>query len=201
MAPEILDGSGYDEGCDWWSFGVILYEMLYGYPPFCSSSRHTTKLKILHWKQTLKFPDRSDVSREARDLIQKLLCGKEERIAKERNKDGKENTKPIMDHPFFKGLNWADLHNAPPPFVPQLQNPTDTSYFDELSEHSSSASSSAHVVTNEEDKKLLDLRKELAFVGFTFRGYHSSYRQRQRQRYLKEMDSEEKGKAPSNEKE
>lgn len=81
MAPEVLRGLGYDQSCDWWSLGVIVFEMLYGYPPFVSKSRHLTRQKILNWRQTLKFPPgRFKVSREAQDFISRLLCEKEDRL-------------------------------------------------------------------------------------------------------------------------
>ncbi|KAJ3280277.1 hypothetical protein HK104_000776, partial [Borealophlyctis nickersoniae] len=80
IAPEVLLGTGYDKGCDWWSLGCIIFEMLYGFPPFCSKNRHQTKLKIVNWKQTLRFPNEPMVSREAQDLIGRLCCDKEDRL-------------------------------------------------------------------------------------------------------------------------
>ncbi|KAK0559349.1 hypothetical protein OC861_006672 [Tilletia horrida] len=80
MAPEVLRGLGYDQSCDWWSLGVIVFEMLYGYPPFVSKSRHLTRQKILNWRQTLKFPPRPKVSRDAQDFISKLICEREDRL-------------------------------------------------------------------------------------------------------------------------
>ncbi|KAJ7647041.1 kinase-like domain-containing protein [Roridomyces roridus] len=56
MSPEVIRGHGYSYSCDWWSLGVIMYECLYGGPPFASDSRHVTRQKILNRKQALKFP-------------------------------------------------------------------------------------------------------------------------------------------------
>ena len=90
---EVLQGQPYDYSCDWWSFGIILFEMLYGYPPFASKSRDGTRLKIMEWKRWLKFPNyvtrklandefsyAGEVSRDARDLVRKLLCDPQDRL-------------------------------------------------------------------------------------------------------------------------
>lgn len=47
---------GYNETVDWWSIGVILYEMLVGYPPFYSDDPKTTCMKILKWRKYLEIP-------------------------------------------------------------------------------------------------------------------------------------------------
>ncbi len=60
--------------------GVIVFEMLYGYPPFVSKSRHLTRQKILNWKQTLRFPPKPRISREGQDFIARLVCEKEDRL-------------------------------------------------------------------------------------------------------------------------
>ncbi|EPZ32698.1 Serine/threonine-dual specificity kinase domain-containing protein [Rozella allomycis CSF55] len=200
MAVEVIQGKdGYDELCDWWSFGVILYEMLYGFPPFCSSSKHNTKLKILRWKQTLKFPDEPVVSNEAKDLIEKLLCDPESRLGRVKKEndenvqdnevlEAREDIEQIKAHPFFAEIDWENIRTKRPPFVPDLKSSTDTSYFDEVQEsnsHSSSQGLNEETLT-EEDKKVMELRKEFAFVGFTFRGSH-----RLRPRYLKHKQNEE----------
>ncbi|KAJ3083497.1 hypothetical protein HK102_001046 [Quaeritorhiza haematococci] len=80
IAPEVLLGTGYDKACDWWSLGVIIFEMLYGFPPFCAKNRHQTKMKIVNWRRTLRFPGRPGVSREGQDLIRGLCCDREERL-------------------------------------------------------------------------------------------------------------------------
>ncbi|XP_060199438.1 uncharacterized protein LOC132627857 isoform X2 [Lycium barbarum] len=80
MAPEILLKKGYGIECDWWSLGAILYEMLVGYPPFCSEHPRMTARKIISWRTCLKFPDEPKVSDEAKDLICRLLCDVESRL-------------------------------------------------------------------------------------------------------------------------
>ncbi|KAF9090315.1 hypothetical protein BGX29_011545 [Mortierella sp. GBA35] len=161
MAPEVLRGTGYDRGCVWWSLGVIMFEMLYGYPPFISKSRHTTRLKIINWRQTLRFPAKPKVSREVQDLIEKLICEKEFRLGRSppvahnstkrwstvsphlmqqqqqhlnqsMNSQGLGDASEIKNHPWFKGIDWGRLRSQQPPFKPALKDPADTRYFDEM---------------------------------------------------------------------
>ena len=71
IAPEVFLQKGYGRECDWWSVGTIMFEMLVGYPPFCSEHPNETYQKILNWKEELRFPDDVHISMEAEDLIRK----------------------------------------------------------------------------------------------------------------------------------
>lgn len=75
IAPEVFlqGGAGYTQSCDWWSLGVIMYEMLIGYPPFCSETPQETYRKVLCWQQTLMFPPEMPTSTEARSIIKRLV--------------------------------------------------------------------------------------------------------------------------------
>ncbi len=68
IAPEVFLQS-YGQECDWWSVGVIMFEMLCGYPPFCADTPSDTYRKIMNWEDTLQFPEEVDLSDEAQDLI------------------------------------------------------------------------------------------------------------------------------------
>ncbi|GJJ76388.1 hypothetical protein EMPS_08747 [Entomortierella parvispora] len=213
MAPEVLRGTGYDRGCDWWSLGVIMFEMLYGYPPFISKSRHTTRLKIINWRQTLKFPAKPKVSKEVQDLIEKLICEKEFRLGRSppqahnstkrwstvsphlmtlqqqqqqslslhSNSQGLGDASEIKNHPWFRGVDWAGLRSQPPPFKPALKDPADTRYFDEMVDDNPMAAPEGEervirdplLGNKNEGRRLLDMRKKLAFAGYTFRGFHA----------------------------
>ncbi|KAJ9445576.1 putative serine/threonine-protein kinase ndrB [Diplonema papillatum] len=122
VAPEVLLKNGYSMDCDWWSVGVILYEMLCGYPPFYADDAMQTCHKIIKWREYLDFPPAGpdELSPAAVNLIAKLLCDSEERLTFE----------AILSHPFFEGILWKDLRNQPPPFVPQLRGASDTRYFE-----------------------------------------------------------------------
>lgn len=200
MAPEVIRGQGYSYSCDWWSLGVIMFECLYGYPPFVSNSRHVTRQKILNWKQSLRFPSLPRVSHEAVDLMQQLLCEPEDRLGSQtstsvtrpnsmivqarrsafitpsgatRSVDGAEL---IKAHPFFRGIEWANIHRYSAPFRPDLRNPEDTRHFDDdiPAEPLAPANGAPPDATRDpllRDKvhgqEILDVRKALAFAGFT----------------------------------
>lgn len=97
-----------------------MYEMLIGYPPFCSETHHETYRyvinrnrniyiynllsyrKIINWKHTLQFPEDSKISADARDLIKKLCCDANDRL-------GKNGVEEIKAHTFFKGVDWLKI--------------------------------------------------------------------------------------------
>ncbi|RIA98679.1 kinase-like domain-containing protein [Glomus cerebriforme] len=194
MAPEVLRGTGYDKGCDWWSLGIIIFEMLYGYPPFCSKSRHTTRLKIINWNQHLRFPSRPRVSREVQDLIEHLICEKEDRIgsnskspstkpnglymANRKSTLGLGDASEIKSHPWFKGIDWDNLHKSTPPFRPQLKSDIDTRYFeDDIDDNPLAPPGGVErkpkdpmLRDKHHGKAILKMRKELAFKGYTYKG-------------------------------
>ena len=75
IAPEVFLQTGYDKTCDWWSLGVIMFEMLIGYPCFCSETPQETYNKIMNWRRTLEFPPASEfqISRSAKKTIQRFV--------------------------------------------------------------------------------------------------------------------------------
>ena len=71
IAPEIFQHKGYGKEVEWWSLGAILFEMLCGYPPFCSDHQSETYHKILNWKESLIIPPDVNVGAEAENLIRR----------------------------------------------------------------------------------------------------------------------------------
>jgi serine/threonine protein kinase len=69
VAPEVQGKGGYTETVDWWAVGVILFEMLVGYPPFASENSSITWQKIQNWRKFLVIPSDVHVSSQAADLI------------------------------------------------------------------------------------------------------------------------------------
>lgn len=113
LAPEIIKGEGHGAAVDWWTFGVFLYELLYGRTPFKGSNNEETLANVV--LQNLRFPDSPFVSFQARDLIKGLLVKEPE------NRLGTEKgAAEIKQHPFFEGLNWALIRCAIPPELPDL---------------------------------------------------------------------------------
>ena len=70
-APEVFQQTGYTSSCDWWSLGVIMYEMLIGYPPFCSETPYETHRKIMNWRESLVFPPEVPISESAKETIRR----------------------------------------------------------------------------------------------------------------------------------
>ncbi|KAK7267939.1 hypothetical protein RIF29_20620 [Crotalaria pallida] len=113
LAPEIIKGEGHGAAVDWWTFGVFLYELLYGRTPFKGSNNEETLANVV--LQSLRFPDSPFVSFQARDLIRGLLVKEPE------NRFGSEKgAAEIKQHPFFEGLNWALIRCAIPPELPDI---------------------------------------------------------------------------------
>lgn len=166
IAPEVFQQRGYGQECDWWSLGAILYEMLIGYPPFCSESHVETYQKILRWRESLVIPNEVYTSPSAENLIRRLLCDGEYRL-------GRHGVEEIKSHPFFIGIDWENLQSMPAPFVPQLVSMADTSHFpiDEIIEDPSNHPNSA--LNNTGDTGTLARQKDLAFVGYTFRRFET----------------------------
>lgn len=121
-APEVLRGQSPTTQSDYWSLGVIIYEMLYGFPPFQGKSPRETALRILHWERALRFPKEINVSPEAIDLMKNLLCEQESRYQFDQ----------IKEHPFFNGFNFMNVKANIPPMVPIIRYPTDTCHFDNI---------------------------------------------------------------------
>lgn len=111
LAPEIIKGEGHGSAVDWWTFGIFLYELLFGRTPFKGSGNRATLFNVVG--QPLRFPESPTVSFSARDLIRGLLVKEpQNRLA------FKRGATEIKQHPFFEGVNWALIRCATPPEVP-----------------------------------------------------------------------------------
>lgn len=112
LAPEIIKGEGHGSAVDWWTFGIFLYELLFGKTPFKGSGNRATLFNVVG--QPLRFPESPVVSFGARDLIRGLLVKEpQHRLAYKRG------ATEIKQHPFFEGINWALIRCATPPDIPK----------------------------------------------------------------------------------
>ena len=172
IAPEVFLQRGYGAECDWWSLGAILYEMLIGYPPFCGETHAETYHRIVNHRQHLLIPtDRQQISPEADHLIRRLLTDREHRL-------GLYGAEEIKAHPFFAGIDWTSLREQQAPFVPKLTSPLDTRYFDEFNndgqrpcDQSKAAEDKIAAVQPNNDSNTVRMKKDVAFVGFTYRRF------------------------------
>lgn len=128
MAPEILLETGYTADCDWWSLGVVLFEMLVGYPPFYGDDSLITCRRILCHQESLAFPPEAELTNEAISLIRGFLSDREKRL-------GRNGAEEIKGHPFFAGVDWHSLRRkGAAPFRPRVSGQLDTSNFDQFEE-------------------------------------------------------------------
>uniref|UniRef100_M4BSN2 Protein kinase domain-containing protein n=1 Tax=Hyaloperonospora arabidopsidis (strain Emoy2) TaxID=559515 RepID=M4BSN2_HYAAE len=125
LAPEIIQSKGHGKSVDWWALGVLLYEMLAGYPPFYDENPFGIYQKILDGK--IDFPKHFDS--KAKDLIKKLLSqDRTKRLGCLRN--GAEDVKK---HKYFAKVDWDAVlaRSEPPPYLPPVRGPGDHTHFDE----------------------------------------------------------------------
>ena len=132
LAPETINGLGQDEVSDWWSLGCILFEFLYGYPPFHADSPDHVFENILARK--IDWPDEEEcpVSDDVKDLMQRLMTvDPKERLGANMSDKYSSGGQEVREHPWFKGINWETLLEDEAQFVPAPENPEDTEYFDD----------------------------------------------------------------------
>ncbi|XP_077873238.1 serine/threonine-protein kinase Sgk3 isoform X4 [Ictidomys tridecemlineatus] len=123
LAPEVIRKQPYDNTVDWWCLGAVLYEMLYGLPPFYCRDVAEMYDNILHKPLSL----RPGVSLTAWSILEELLeKDRQNRLG------AKEDFLEIQNHPFFESLSWTDLvqKKIPPPFNPNVAGPDDIRNFD-----------------------------------------------------------------------
>uniref|UniRef100_A0A8C7S687 Ribosomal protein S6 kinase n=1 Tax=Oncorhynchus mykiss TaxID=8022 RepID=A0A8C7S687_ONCMY len=131
MAPEIAAGgeAGHDMAVDWWSLGVLMYELMTGGSPFTvdgDDNSHTDIAKRIS-KKDPPFP--KDMGPLAKDLIQGLLI----KDPKKRLGSGPDGAENVKKHPFYQKINWDDLaaKRVPAPFKPVIRDELDVSNFAE----------------------------------------------------------------------
>jgi len=151
IAPEVFAQTGYGQECDWWSLGVIMYECLVGYPPFYAEDPMSTCRKIVNWKKTLVFPDEAKLSKEAIDLINRMICDAPKRITWEQ----------LKAHPFFRGVDWDNLRSFEAKIKPKVTSDIDTQNFDKFEE--------AHTDADEDPAPKAGGTGAVHFEGYTFK--------------------------------
>lgn len=149
----------YTASCDWWSLGVIMFEILIGYPPFCSESPTETYKKIMLWKDTLVFPPEVPISESAKATIMKFCCDAEKRVR------GLDDIK-AMD--FFNrqgAVDWEHIRERPAAISVEVKSIDDTSNFDDFPDVDLKIPS-ASTITNSGPSS-----KDWVFINYTFKRF------------------------------
>ena len=130
LAPEMLKSEGHDNTVDWWTLGILLYEMLVGIPPFFHKNKHRMYYLIQEANVTFPVPEKHNIEvlPEAQDLINKLLTkNRTKRIG-----NGPDGIKEILAHPFFAELDIDALmkKQITPGYMPDI-NDGEFKFFDQ----------------------------------------------------------------------
>jgi len=147
LAPEIIQSKGHGRAVDWWALGILIFEMLAGYPPFYDENPFGIYQKVLAGR--IDFPRHFDV--KAKDLIKRLLThDRAKRFGCLKN--GAED---IQKHKWYKGTDWELMlrRGVQAPFLPSVRAPDDTSMFDRYPE---STEASAPVVSAKDQEHFAD---------------------------------------------
>ncbi|CAK44201.1 serine/threonine-protein kinase gad8 [Aspergillus awamori] len=155
LAPELLLGNGYTKTVDWWTLGVLLYEMLTGLPPFYDENTNDMYRKIL--QEPLTFPSTDIVPPAARDLLSRLLDRDPQRRL------GANGAAEIKSHHFFANIDWRKLlqRKYEPSFRPNVMGARDITNFDR--EFTSEAPQDSYV-----DGPMLSQTMQQQFEGWSY---------------------------------
>ncbi|KAK4514972.1 Eukaryotic translation initiation factor 3 subunit H (eIF3h) [Mucor velutinosus] len=172
VSPEMCNSEGFDSRhggvaygseVDWWSVGIVLYELLYGERPFTGSDVKI-QMSLLNPKVSVQFDSNLKISYEARDLLSRLLCkSKDKRLT---------SVAEIKSHAFFKDVNWDALRTSGvPPFIPSIVSPDDVTFFSATSNEEGNGDEEedqgSFVVDDDEDQQN-SFDKEYPFIGYSY---------------------------------
>ncbi|KFY41699.1 hypothetical protein V494_02839 [Pseudogymnoascus sp. VKM F-4513 (FW-928)] len=133
IAPEVIKGCGHTSAVDWWTLGILVYEMLYGTTPFKGKNRNATFANIL--RDDVPFPEGSgnpQISNLCKSLIRKLLIKDENRRL-----GARAGASDVKTHPFFRTTQWALIRHMKPPMIPHQGRAIDTVNFRNVKESES----------------------------------------------------------------
>jgi len=159
IAPEVFQNTGYTSSCDWWSLGVIMFEMLIGYAPFCSEHPTETYKKIMSWKEHLVFPPDVPISEAAKNTIKRFMNDEKNRIRSlEDVKACEFFTRPVA-------VDWEHIRERPPAIHVEVKSIDDTSNFDDFPDVDLKIPASSGPVSGQ------PASKDWVFINYTFKRF------------------------------
>jgi serine/threonine protein kinase len=198
MAPEILQGEKYNASADWfippilflsrWSLGIILYECLFGFPPFWASTKRATQKIIIDWTNSFEIPLEPRTSDTAKRLIRALISNANDRLRTptwevelsaqhghpiSANERMQVFSKDVRNHAFFRNakVDFESLHLMTPPTVPKG---IDTSPVASRKNSAINFNLSDKTIRTKDvmlhDERVLKERRHGAFKNYTYRG-------------------------------
>ncbi|KAI9376378.1 kinase-like domain-containing protein [Aspergillus egyptiacus] len=133
IAPEVIKGCGHTSAVDWWTLGILIYEMLYGTTPFKGKNRNATFGNIL--RDEVQFPEQGSsqqISNMCKSLIRKLLIKDETKRL-----GARAGASDVKTHPFFRQTQWALIRHQKPPMIPHQSRGNETVNFRNVKESAS----------------------------------------------------------------
>ncbi|KAG8712153.1 hypothetical protein FRC08_014970 [Ceratobasidium sp. 394] len=130
IAPEVIENSGHTSAVDWWTLGILIYEMICATTPFKGSNRNATFQNVM--KLPVAYPENVRISPQGRDIIVRLLDKSE--VTRLGSQSGASEVK---QHKWFAKLNWGLLRNQRPPIQPAISRGIDAVNFRNMKESSS----------------------------------------------------------------
>ena len=115
VSPEVLGDKPAEFGADVWALGIMLYQMFFGKTPFKEKNNYLTFRKIEQLKIDFGDGQKIKIPEEAKDLINKILVKDPNKRLGAGEPGSEYDIKHLKSHPFFKGINWNNLHNMTPP--------------------------------------------------------------------------------------
>ncbi|CAE6445147.1 unnamed protein product [Rhizoctonia solani] len=130
IAPEVIENSGHTSAVDWWTLGILIYEMICATTPFKGSNRNATFQNVM--KLPVQYPESVKISPQGKDIIVRLLDKSE--LTRLGSQSGASEVK---QHKWFAKLNWGLLRNQRPPIQPAASKGIDAVNFRNMKESSS----------------------------------------------------------------
>lgn len=156
IAPEVIEGKSQSAAVDWWTVGVLLFEMVCGLTPFYGRDRTETFSKIIH--EEIAWPMDATISPECKHLIKRLLQkDPDKRIGKV------HGATELKKHRWFKGINFDLIRNESPPIKPKVKDPLDFAQYGPIKDEDLDLNELALSDTDDEDNPFAHFNRKRVY--------------------------------------